>query len=187
MIIAYEVSYHSMADPQSVTRVNTSGLATSLTVSGLQPGTELTFTMRAYTRVRAGETSAVTAVTHISAREMHFLWVCISCSPDDLCHTAPVENVVATAVNATVVRVTWRTLDLELSYYTVLYSGAGGGGTGRSVTLSANETSVVVGGLVPGEEYMLQVVAVAEINGSIMEGERSAVAMATTPGGKYSV
>ena len=93
----------------------------------------------------------------------------------------------ATTVNATAVRVTWRALDLELSYYTVLYSGAGGGGTERSITLSANETSVVVGGLAPGEEYMFQVVAVAEINGSIVEGGRSAVAMATTPGGKVYV
>ena len=90
----------------------------------------------------------------------------------------------ATAVNATAVRVTWRALDLELSYYTVLYSGAGGGGAERSVTLSASETSVMVGGLAPGEEYMFQVVAVAEISGSIVEGEKSAVAMATTPGGK---
>ena len=94
---------------------------------------------------------------------------------------------VATTVNATVVRVTWRTLDLELSYYTVLYSVADGGGMERSITLSANQTSVIVGGLVPGEEYMFQVVAVAEINGSIVEGERSAVAMATTPGGKIYV
>ena len=89
-----------------------------------------------------------------------------------------------TAVNATTVRVTWRALDLELSYYTVLYSGAGGGGPEKSVTLSASETSVVVGGLVPSEEYMFRVVVVAEINGSIVEGEKSAVAMATTPGGK---
>ena len=104
---------------------------------------------------------------------------------DDLCPAAPVENVVATAVNATAVKVTWRTLELELSYYTVLYSTVGGGGAERSVTLSASETSVVVvGGLAPGEEYMFQVVAVAEINGSIVEGEKSAVAMATTPGGK---
>ena len=97
----------------------------------------------------------------------------------------------AIAVNTTAVRVTWRTLELELSYYTVLYSIVGRGGTETFVTLSASETSVVVGGLAPGEEYMFQVVAVAEINGSIVEGERSAVAMATTLGGKvyaqYSV
>ena len=60
VIIAYEVSYHPTADPQSVTHVNTTNLATSLTVSGLQPGTELTFTVRAYTRVGAGDSSTVT-------------------------------------------------------------------------------------------------------------------------------
>jgi len=94
---------------------------------------------------------------------------------------------VATAVNATAVRITWRALELELNYYTVLYSIVGRGGTERSITLSASETSVVVGRLVPGEEYMFQVVAVAEINGSIVEGERSAVATAATPGGKVYV
>ena len=67
MIIAYEVSYHPTADPQSVTRVNTSDLATNLTVSGLQPGTELTFTVRAYTRVGAGDSSTV---TYTSSRKM---------------------------------------------------------------------------------------------------------------------
>jgi len=77
VIIAYEVSYHPTADPQSVTRVNTSDLAISLTVSGLQSGTELTFTVRAYTRVGAGETSAVTAVTYISAREMVIISECV--------------------------------------------------------------------------------------------------------------
>ena len=82
-------------------------------------------------------------------------------------------------------RVTWRALELELSYYAVVYSGAGGGGTER--TLSANVTSAVVGGLAPGEGYMFQVVAVAEINGSIVEGERSAVATATTPGGRVGI
>ena len=60
MIIAYEVSYHPTAAPQNVTRVNTSDLATSLTVSGLQPGTGLTFTVRAYTRVGAGDSNTVT-------------------------------------------------------------------------------------------------------------------------------
>ena len=48
-------------------------------------------------------------------------------------------------------------------------------------------SSVVVGGVVPGEGYKFQVVAVAEINGSIVEGERSAVVMATTPGGRVYI
>ena len=102
-------------------------------------------------------------------------------------YTVPVESVVANAVNATAVRVTWRALDLELSYYTVLYSAVGGTGTEKSATFPANSTSVVVGELAPGVEYMFQVVAVAEVSGSIMEGERSAVATATTFGGTLYV
>jgi len=57
------VTYYPKADPQSVTHVNTSDLATSLTVRGLQPGTELTFTVRAYTRVGAGDTLTATEST----------------------------------------------------------------------------------------------------------------------------
>ena len=69
VIIAYEVSYYPTADPQSVTRVNTTDLATSLTVRGLQPGTELTFTVRAYSRVGAGETVTATESTLIKPRK----------------------------------------------------------------------------------------------------------------------
>ena len=93
----------------------------------------------------------------------------------------------ATAVNATAVRVTWSAQQLEPRYYTVLYSAVDGERTEMSTTLSANVTSVVVGELAPGEEYMFHVIAVAEINGSTVEGERSAAATATTFGGTFYV
>jgi len=63
------VAHYPTAEPQSVTRVNTSGLATSLTVSGLQPGTELTFTVRAYTGVGPGETVTATESTLTNPRK----------------------------------------------------------------------------------------------------------------------
>ena len=69
VIIAYEVAHYPTAEPQNVTRVNTSGLATSLTVSGLQPGTELNFTVRAYTGVGPGEMVTATESTLTNPRK----------------------------------------------------------------------------------------------------------------------
>ena len=68
VIIAYEVSYWPTADPENVTILNTTDLATTLTVSGLQPETQYTFTVRAYTRVGAGEISTRTRTTLTEAQ-----------------------------------------------------------------------------------------------------------------------
>ena len=99
--------------------------------------------------------------------------------------TAVVEDVVATEVNATAVMVVWQALDLEqLIHYTVLYSAVGSGrAEEKSVTFPISQHSGVVGGLEPGQQYMFQVMAVALINGSDVDGERSAVSIATTFGG----
>ena len=105
-----------------------------------------------------------------------------------ICHlpTAVVEDVVATEVNATAVMVVWQALNLEqLIHYIVLYSTVGSGRAEKSVTFPISHHSGVVGGLEPGQQYMFQVMAVAVINGSDVDGERSAVSIATTFGGRY--
>ena len=48
-----------------------------------------------------------------------------------------------------------------------------------------SQQSGVVGGLEPEQEYIFPVMAVAVINDSDFDGERSAVATATTFGGVY--
>ena len=63
VIIAYEVSYWSTENPQDVTRLNTTNLATTLTVSGLRPDTQYAFTVRAFTREGAGESSSIMEIT----------------------------------------------------------------------------------------------------------------------------
>ena len=63
LIIAYEVEYWPTAEPQSVTTVNTTDLATNYTVSGLEVGTEVRFSVRAYTRVGPGDWNSVTETT----------------------------------------------------------------------------------------------------------------------------
>ena len=106
-----------------------------------------------------------------------------------ICHlpTAVVEDVMATEVNATAVMVVWQALDLEqLIHYTVIYSAVGSGrAEEKSVTFPISQHSGVVGGLEPGQQYMFQVMAVAVINGSDVDGEMSAVSIATTFGGRY--
>ena len=93
----------------------------------------------------------------------------------------------ATEVNATAVMIVWQTLELEqLIHYIVLYSAVGSGrAEEKSVIFPISQHSGVVGGLEPGQQYMFQVMAVAVINGSDVDGERSAVATATTYGGRY--
>ena len=64
VIIAYEVSYRPTDSSQSVTRLNTTDLATSFTTqSDLEVGTEFIFSVRAYTRVGPGNESSVTVST----------------------------------------------------------------------------------------------------------------------------
>ena len=59
------MSYWPTADPEDVTTLNTTDLATTLTLRGLPPETQYIFTVRAYTRVGAGESSTVTENTRV--------------------------------------------------------------------------------------------------------------------------
>ena len=68
-ITAYEVSHRLVAQPENVTRENTTDLTRRLTVSGLEPGTQVTFTVRAYSRGGAGEEVTVTVSTLTRPRE----------------------------------------------------------------------------------------------------------------------
>ena len=54
-IIAYELSYFQTTNPQNIASMNTTDQATSVTLYGLQPKTQYTFTVRAYTQAGAGE------------------------------------------------------------------------------------------------------------------------------------
>ena len=69
VITAYEVSHRLVTQPEIVTRENTTDLTRRLTVSGLELGTEVTFTVRAYSRGGAGEEVTVTVSTLTHPRE----------------------------------------------------------------------------------------------------------------------
>ena len=68
-ITVFAVSYWPPAQPENVTQENTTDLTRRLTVSGLEPGTEVTFTVRAYSRGGAGEEVTVTVSTLTRPRE----------------------------------------------------------------------------------------------------------------------
>ena len=79
VIIAYEVSYRPRDSSQTVTRLNTTDLATSFTTqSDLEVGTEFIFTVTAYTRVGPGDTSSLNLSTLSTPRMFNV--VCLSVS-----------------------------------------------------------------------------------------------------------
>ena len=63
IIIAYEVSYLQTANPHNVTRINTTDQVISLSLCRLQPRTQYTFSVRAFTQAGAGEESVITYTT----------------------------------------------------------------------------------------------------------------------------
>ena len=69
IIIEYEVQYWPTAQPQNITTVNTSAGVTNYTVSGLSRGTEVQFSVRAYTAVGPGNMSSVSETSLTKPRE----------------------------------------------------------------------------------------------------------------------
>ena len=62
VIIDYEVSYWPTHSPEAAVTVNTTAALTA-TAEGLAPETEYTFTVRAYSRLGAGELASTSVTT----------------------------------------------------------------------------------------------------------------------------
>ena len=85
-------------------------------------------------------------------------------------------------VSAISVQVTWDQLDIpEITRYIVYYSQTGN--SEMITTVPGSENSVTIENLLTDVEYQFQVVAVAELDGDVIVGERSNVSIArpTTP------
>ena len=80
-------------------------------------------------------------------------------------------------LSATSIRVSWDRLDIsEITGYIVYYSQTG---NSEMVTrVPSSENSVTIENLFTDMEYQFQVVAVAELNGDVVMGERSNVSIA---------
>ena len=77
-------------------------------------------------------------------------------------------------VSATSIQVSWDRLDIpEITDYMVYYSQTGN--SEKVTTVSSSENSVTIENLLTDVEYQFQVVAVAELDGDVVTGERSNV------------
>ena len=89
---------------------------------------------------------------------------------------ALVMNVEVEVVSDTSVRVLWDSVDIpEITGYTVYYSQTGNRKrqSEESVTVPSSDNSVVIEGLLNNVEYQFQVVAIAELDGDVITGQRS--------------
>ena len=85
-------------------------------------------------------------------------------------------NVVVEIVSDTSVRVSWDSVDIpEITGYTVYYSQTGNRKrqSEESITVPSSDNSVVIEGLLNNVEYQFQVVAIAELDGDVIMGQRS--------------
>ena len=91
---------------------------------------------------------------------------------------ALVLNVEVQVVSDTSVRVSWDSVDIpEITGYTVYYSQTGNRTrqSEESITVSSSNNSVVIEGLLNNVEYQFQVVAMAELDGDVIMGQRSLI------------
>ena len=79
-------------------------------------------------------------------------------------------------VSATSIEVSWDRLDIpEIIRYIIYYSQIGN--SEMSTTVSGSENSVTIDNLLTDVEYQFHVVAVAELDGDVVMGERSNVSV----------
>ena len=82
-------------------------------------------------------------------------------------------NVVVEIASDTSVRVSWDSVDIpEITGYTVYYTGNRKRQSEESITVPSSDNSVVIEGLLNNVEYQLQVVAIAELDGDVIMGQR---------------
>ena len=100
-------------------------------------------------------------------------------------------NVEVEIVFDTSVRVSWDSVDIpEITGYTVYYSQTGNRKrqSEEFITVNSSVTSVVIEGLLNNVEYQFQVVAIAELDGNVIMGQRSnnmTIIVVAIPTSKY--
>ena len=85
-------------------------------------------------------------------------------------------NVEVEIVSDTSVKVSWDSVGIpEITGYTVYYSQTGNSKrqSEESITVPSSDNSVVIKGLLNNVEYQFQVVAIAELDGDVIIGQRS--------------
>ena len=171
VIISYEVTYR-VSDGNLVT-TNTTDLR--FTISSLTPGTNVTeISVSAYTSMGRGDPVHIPHIVTLNAPREYIANNCtLSFLPK---HVAKVM-IRLEVLSATSVQVSLDQLDiLELKRYIVYYSQTGN--SEMTTKVPSSENSVTIDNLLTDVEYQFQVVAVAELDGDVVTGERSKVSIA---------
>ena len=170
VIISYEVTYR-VSDGNLVT-ANTTDLR--FTIPSLTPGTNVTeISVSAYTRVGRGEPKQIPYLL-TTTMPRRFMFLINDCN-DLLIFVASVMKLGLDVLSARSVNVSWERIDTTLTSYIVYYSLTES--DGMEFNISSTNNSVVIEGLIAGVEYQFQVVAVLELDGDVVIGERSNVSI----------
>jgi hypothetical protein len=95
-------------------------------------------------------------------------------------------NIDVEVVSANSVRVSWDSIDIpEITSYTVYYSQTVNHEE-RSMTVPSSADFVMIGGLMNNVEYQFEIVAVVELNGDVLIGERSTPLLTSLNKGEYN-
>ena len=88
-----------------------------------------------------------------------------------------VTGVMVEQLTATSVRVSWDEIPVDGVMYRVYYSQTGNRKrqSEESITVPSSNNSVVIEGLLNNVEYQFQVVAIAELDGDVIMGQRSMI------------
>ena len=167
VIISYEVTYR-VSDGNLVT-TNTKDLR--FTISSLTPGTNVTeISVSANTSVGRGYPVQISHFETLNAPCEYIVKMVHSYPKFYPKHLAKVMIMVE-VVSATSIQVSWDRLDIpEISGYIVYYSQTGN--SEMATTVPSSKNSVTIDGLLTDVEYQFQVVAVAELDGDVVMGER---------------
>ena len=174
VIIIYEVTYRVRTDGNLVT-TNTADLGTTFTISSLTPGTNVTeISVSAYTSVGRGPPVLIPILMTLTAPSKfkilfeHFIFLPVAII---------VMNVIVAVLSDTTVQVSWDRLDVpEVTGYIVYYSQTGNSEmvtAEQSVNISNSNASVIIDNLINSTLYQFEVVAVADLNGDVVIGQRS--------------
>ena len=173
VIISYEVTYR--VSNGNLTRTNTTDLSTTFTISSLTPGTNVTdISVSAYTSIGRGESVLIPILMTLTAPcKFKILFEHFSFLPVAII----VMNVIVAVLSDTSVQVSWDRLDApEVKGYIVYYSQTGSSEmvtAEQSVNISNSNASVIIDNLINSTLYQFEVVAVAELNGDVVLGQRS--------------
>ena len=167
VIIAYEVTFNVYGN---VSVMNTTNVSTTSTLQ-LAPSTRVSdISVRAYTSVGPGSIATHPDVSTLR-ESLNLKHLTAQYAVQSL--TAMVVNVEVEAVSDDSVKVSWDSVNLpEITGYTIYYSWTG---NTRKSQVPQSVHFTIIDSLATNVVYQFQVSAIAELNGKVIEGQRSTI------------